>query len=184
MNIVDEVFEGFQKRGETAYFGEPVSVLEHSLQTALAAEQAVAAPSLVVAALLHDIGHLIHRLPEDVANRGINARHEELACNWLSPYFGPEVTEPIRLHVTAKRYLCGIDPAYLRRLSPASIQSLGLQGGPLTDEEVEEFMCSPYSQQAILVRRWDDLAKVPGLATPDLHHYRPLLESILRREVA
>jgi predicted HD phosphohydrolase len=88
------------------------------------------------------------------------------------------------LHVAAKRYLCGVDTDYLRRLSPASIQSLGLQGGPLTEEEAEEFIHSPYSQQAILVRRWDDLAKVPGLATPALQHYRPLLESTVRRDVA
>jgi [1-hydroxy-2-(trimethylamino)ethyl]phosphonate dioxygenase len=184
MNIVDEVFEAFQKRGGAAYFGEPVSVLEHCLQAALAAETAGAAPSLVAAALLHDIGHVIHRLPEDVADRGIDSRHENLACSWLSPYFGPEVTEPIRLHVAAKRYLCGVDTDYLRRLSPAFIQSLGLQGGPLTEEEAEEFIHSPYSQQAILVRRWDDLAKVPGLATPALQHYRPLLESTVRRDVA
>jgi phosphonate degradation associated HDIG domain protein len=184
MNIVDEILAAFDQRGGSAYLGEPVSVLEHSLQTAFAAEQAGAAPSLVVAALLHDVGHLIHRWPEDVADHGINSRHEDLACNWLSPYFGPEVTEPIRLHVAAKRYLCRVDPSYLRRLSPASIQSLGLQGGPLIEEEAEEFIHSPYSQQAILVRRWDDLAKIPGLATPALRHYRPLLESTARRDVA
>ncbi len=184
MNIVDEILDAFETRGETAYFGEPVSVSQHSLQAALAAEEAGAAPSLIIAALLHDVGHLILRLPEDVANRGINTRHEDLACNWLSPYFGPEVTEPIRLHVAAKRYLCGADAGYLLRLSPASIQSLGLQGGPLTDEEAEEFIGSPYSQQAILIRRWDDQAKVPGMATAGLHHYRPLLESTVKRDVA
>jgi [1-hydroxy-2-(trimethylamino)ethyl]phosphonate dioxygenase len=184
MSIVNEIFEAFKKRGDTAYFGEPVSVLEHSIQTAVAAEQAGAAPSLVVAALLHDIGHLIHDQPEDVAERGINTQHEELACLWLSQCFGPEVTEPIRLHVAAKRYLCGAEPDYIRGLSPASIQSLGLQGGPLIDEEAEEFVRSPYFQRAILIRRWDDMAKVPGLATPDLQHYRALLESIARKEVA
>jgi phosphonate degradation associated HDIG domain protein len=184
MNIVNEIFEAFEKRGGTAYFGEPVSVLEHSIQAAVAAEQAGAAPSLVVAALLHDIGHLIHHMPEDVADHGINLHHEELACNWLSQYFGPEVTEPIRLHVAAKRYLCRVEPEYIRGLSPASIQSLGLQGGPLIDEEAEEFTRSPYFQRAILIRRWDDLAKVPGLAAPDLQHYRSLLESTARREVA
>lgn len=184
MNIVDEIFDAFEKRGGSAYFGELVSVLEHSVQAAMAAENAGAAPSLVVAALLHDIGHLIHHLPEDVAERGINSQHEQLACNWLSQYFGPEVTEPIRLHVAAKRYLCRVKPEYIRGLSPASIQSLGLQGGPLIDEEAEEFIRFPYSQRAILVRRWDDLAKVPGLATPGLEHYRSLLESTARKEVA
>lgn len=184
MKIVDEIFDAFQKRGGAAYFGEPVSVLEHCLQAALAAEKAGAAPSLVAAALLHDIGHVIHHFPEDIADRGVDSGHEDLACNWLSPHFGAEVTEPIRLHVAAKRYLCAVDPDYLGRLSPASIQSLGLQGGPLIEDEAEEFMRSPYSQRAILVRRWDDLAKVPGLVTPDLQHYRSLLESTARKEVA
>ena len=184
MNIVDEIFGAFERRGGTAYFGEPVSVLEHSIQTAVAAERAGAAPSLIVAALLHDIGHLIHSMPEDVADRGINSQHEELACNWLSQYFGPEITEPIRLHVAAKRYLCRVEPDYIRGLSPPSIKSLGLQGGPLIDEEAEEFIRSPYFQRAVLIRRWDDLAKVPGLVTPDLQHYRSLLESTARKEVA
>jgi len=184
MNIVNEIFEAFEKRGFTAYFGEPVSVLEHSIQAAAAAEQAGAAPSLVVAALLHDVGHLIHRVPEDVADRGINSHHEEQAYNWLSQHFGPEVTEPIRLHVAAKRYLCRVEPDYIRGLSPASIKSLGLQGGPLIDEEAEEFIRSPYFQRAILIRRWDDLAKVPGMVGPDLQHFRSLLESTSRREVA
>jgi len=184
MNIVNEIFEAFEKRGGTAYFGEPVSVLEHSIQAAAAAEQAGAAPSMIVAALLHDIGHLIHHMPEDVADHGINSHHEELARNWLSQYFGPEVTEPIRLHVAAKRYLCRVESDYIRGLSPASIQSLGLQGGPLIDEEAEEFVRSPYFQRAILIRRWDDLAKVSGLVTPDFQHYRSLLESIARKEVA
>jgi gamma-butyrobetaine dioxygenase len=184
MNIVDEILDLFKERGGTAYLGEPVSVLEHSVQAAQAAEKAGAAPSLVSAALLHDIGHLIHDLPDDVAERGIDSRHEELACQWLSSYFGPEVTEPIRLHVAAKRYLCRADPGYLRQLSPASIQSLGLQGGPLIEEEAEEFLASPYSQQAILVRRWDDIAKVPGVPVPDMRRYRALLEATARRNAA
>jgi len=183
MNFVNEIFDVFEKRGGTAYLGEPVSVLEHSVQAAREAEKASAAPSLIVAALLHDVGHLIHRLPEDVADRGIDSRHQEVACGWLSQHFGSEVTEPVRLHVAAKRYLCGTDPGYLGRLSPASILSLGLQGGPLIDDEAEEFVRSSYSQQAILLRRWDDLAKIPGLAIPEVRHYRALLESTARRAV-
>ena len=184
MNIVDEIFDLFERRGGTAYLGEPVSVLEHCAQAAQEAEKAGAAPSLVVAALLHDTGHLIHDMPENVADIGIDSRHEELACRWLSQYFGPEVTEPIRLHVDAKRYLCATDPGYLLQLSPASVQSLGLQGGPLIEEEAEEFITSPYAQQAILLRHWDDIAKVAGLVTPDLQHYRFLIESTARRDVA
>jgi phosphonate degradation associated HDIG domain protein len=183
MKIVDEIFDLFEKRGGTAYFGEPVSIVEHCLQAAHLAENARGSSSLVVAALLHDIGHLIHDLPEDVANRGIDSKHEDLACAWLSPYFGPEVTEPIRLHVAAKRFLCHSDPSYMRQLSPASIQSLGLQGGPLVDDAAADFVHSPYSEQALLIRRWDDLAKIPGLEVPGLQHYRSLLESTVGRDV-
>jgi phosphonate degradation associated HDIG domain protein len=184
MNAITEIFDLFEKRGGDTYLGEPVSVVEHCIQSAREAENAGAAPSLIVAALLHDIGHLIHDLPDDVAHQGIDSRHEELAGRWLSQYFGPEVTEPVRLHVTAKRYLCGTDPAYFSQLSRASILSLGLQGGPLIDDEAEEFIHSPYSEQAILLRRWDDMAKIPGLPIPDVHHYRILLESIATRDVA
>jgi predicted HD phosphohydrolase len=118
-NIVDEVCELFATKGHAAYVGEPVSQLEHALQTAHHAEQSGADDALVVAALLHDVGHLLHKLPENVADEGIDTRHEHLGQAWLKRYCGPEVTEPVRLHVPAKRYLCATDPAYLAALSPA-----------------------------------------------------------------
>ncbi len=180
MTIVDDVLELFATKGHDAYVGEPVSQLEHALQSAYHAEREGASDELIVAALLHDIGHLIHKLPEDVADHGINTRHEHLGCAWLKRYCGPEVTEPIRLHVPAKRYLCATDAEYQAQLSPASLQSLGLQGGPFTTAEVAEFERHPHFRAAIALRRWDDLAKIAGLAVPALEHYRPRLERVLR----
>ncbi len=179
MTIVDEVCELFATKGHAAYVGEPVSQLEHALQAAYHAEQADASDALVVAALLHDIGHLVHKLPEDAADHGIDTRHEHLGQAWLRRYCGPEVTEPIRLHVPAKRYLCATDQQYIAGLSPASVQSLSLQGGPMSPEERSEFEQNPHCRDAVALRHWDDLAKVPGMAVPPLEHYRPRLERVL-----
>jgi len=178
MKVVDEIFKIFQNRGDEAYFGEPVSQKEHALQAAHQAEQEGAPPSLVVAALLHDIGHLVHGLGEDVADRGVDARHEDAGEAWLARHFPPEVTEPVKLHVAAKRYLCRVDRAYLDRLSPASVQSLALQGGPFSEDEAREFERNRYHREAVQLRRWDDDAKIPDLAVPDLEHYRPALEAV------
>jgi [1-hydroxy-2-(trimethylamino)ethyl]phosphonate dioxygenase len=180
MNVVDEVCELFATKGHAAYVGEPVSQLEHALQAAYHAEGADAGDALVVAALLHDIGHLLHKLPEDAADHGIDTRHEQVGQAWLARYCGAEVTEPIRLHVPAKRYLCATDPDYLGQLSPASTLSLRLQGGPFTSDEVSQFERNPHYRAAVTLRRWDDLAKVPGMPVPPLDHYRPRLARILR----
>jgi [1-hydroxy-2-(trimethylamino)ethyl]phosphonate dioxygenase len=180
MNVVEEILQIFESRGDDAYFGEPVSQKEHALQTAHRAEQGGAPPALVVAALLHDIGHLVHGLSEDIADRGLNGRHEEAGEAWLTRHFPPEVTEPVKLHVAAKRYLCRVDPEYLAHLSPASVQSLALQGGPFSDAEVHEFEDHRYFREAIRLRRWDDLAKIPGLEVPGLEHYRSKVEQAAR----
>jgi phosphonate degradation associated HDIG domain protein len=180
MTIVDQVMELFATKGHEAYVGEPVSQLEHGLQSAYHAELEGASDELIVAALLHDIGHLIHKLPEDAADHGIDTRHEHLGGAWLKRYCGPEVTEPIRLHVPAKRYLCATDAEYQAQLSPASIQSLVLQGGPFTADEVEAFERNSHFRAAVALRRWDDLAKIPDLDVPPLEHYRPRLERVLR----
>jgi predicted HD phosphohydrolase len=150
------------------------------LQAAYAAEQDDAPPRLVAAALLHDYGHFIHDLPADAADHGIDTRHEEVAHAFLSRHFGPEIAEPIRMHVAAKRYLCATDPSYRRQLSPASLHSLDLQGGPFDADEVAEFERSPHADDAVRLRRYDDIGKVAGLATPDLEHYRSVLEAELR----
>jgi phosphonate degradation associated HDIG domain protein len=180
MTTIDEICTLFATRGGEAYFGEPVSQQGHALQAAWQAEQEGAPDALVVAALLHDIGHLAHGLPEDVAEQGVDARHEDLGEAWLASRFGPEVTEPVKLHVAAKRYLCAVDAAYAGQLSPASVRSLELQGGPFTVAEVREFEQHRYYREAVRLRRWDDLAKVPGLAVPGLEHYRARLEAVVR----
>lgn len=180
MNIVDRILELFEARGDAAYFGEPVSQTQHALQAAHFAEEEGAQDALVTAALVHDIGHLVHGYGEQIADQGVDARHEEAGSIWLADHFGLDVTEPVRLHVAAKRYLCAVGPAYLGLLSPASLQSLELQGGPLSAEEARAFEEYPFSREAAALRRWDDRAKVPGLVVPALDHYRSRLEAAIR----
>ncbi len=179
--VIDEIFRVFREQGSGAYLGEPISLTEHMLQSASAAERDGAPPRLVAAALLHDYGHFIHDLPEDSAEHGVDTRHEEVAHAFLSAHFGPEVAEPIRMHVAAKRYLCAIEPSYMAELSPASILSLELQGGPYSPAEVAAFEASPHAEDAVRLRSYDDIGKVPGLATPGLEHYRAVLHAAIRK---
>jgi gamma-butyrobetaine dioxygenase len=178
-SLVDEIFRVFAEYGAEQYLGEQVSMTEHMLQSAHAAELEGAPPRLVAAALLHDYGHFIHDLPEDSADHGIDTRHEEVGYAFLAEHFGDAVAEPIRMHVAAKRYLCAVEPAYLAELSPASVHSLELQGGPFDPGEIAAFEASPYAEDAVRLRRWDDVGKVPGLPTPELEHFRPVLERTL-----
>jgi phosphonate degradation associated HDIG domain protein len=175
--VADEVMEIFAKRGESAYYGEDVSQLEHALQAAYCAQQDGASESLIVAALVHDIGHLVEGAPEDIADHGIDARHEEIGQKWLEARFGKDVYEPVSLHVDAKRYLCAVDPTYFGKLSVASVQSLALQGGPMSPEELRKFEEHEFYKEAIVLRSWDDKAKIPGLQVPKLEDYRRLLDS-------
>ena len=167
-------------RGGESYFGEPVTVLEHCLQAAFFARQANRSDALIVAALLHDIGHLLHLESEDVAEHGVDTRHEELADRMLTAHLPAAVTEPIRLHVAAKRYLCFADADYLNALSPSSVLSLNLQGGLMSLEEAEAFLSLPFAQDAIALRCWDDEAKVPELKVPGIRSYLPLIETLWR----
>jgi [1-hydroxy-2-(trimethylamino)ethyl]phosphonate dioxygenase len=176
MTAADEITAIFSKRGESSYFGEPVSQLEHALQAAHFARQEDAPEHLVVAALVHDIGHLVENNPENIADLGIDAKHEEIGESWLAQRFGPEVYEPVHLHVAAKRYLCATDPGYLSRLSPASVQSLQLQGGPMPAEEIAAFESNRYFHDAVRLRYWDDQAKMPGLETAGLPSYLDLIQ--------
>ena len=182
--VVAAIIDLFDQVGANAYHGEAVTQREHALQTALAVERAGGSESLVVAALLHDVGHLLHDLGSDAALRGIDARHEDVGAEWLAAHFPPSVAEPVRLHVAAKRYLCAAEPAYNNGLSAASVRSLALQGGPMTADEVASFAAGPHGTDAILLRRCDDAGKVQGLATPPLSHYRPLLARLATRHVA
>ncbi len=177
--IVDEIVDLYARRGGASY-GEGVSMNEHGLQAAQLAEQEGEEAPMIVAALLHDIGHLLHDYPETIADQGIDTRHESLASAWLSQYFPKEISEPIRLHVAAKRFLCANVPGYFARLSPASVQSLQLQGGQMSKAESEAFRGEPYMAGALRLRRWDDQAKMAGLKTPDFRHYRQAIVATLR----
>jgi phosphonate degradation associated HDIG domain protein len=179
--VADEVIAIFAKRGESAYYGEDVSQLEHALQAAQCAREAGASDSLIVAALVHDIGHLLEDAPEDIADSGIDAKHEQVGQKWLEARFGKEVYEPVSLHVDAKRYLCAIDAGYFGKLSAASVQSLALQGGPMSSDEVREFEQHEFYREAVTLRSWDDKAKIPGLTTPSLDSYRELVDTIALR---
>lgn len=179
--LLDRIEVLFTRRGAEQYHGEAVSQAEHALQAAWAAEAAGCGPHLVAAALLHDVGHLLHGHGEDCAGRGVDDRHEELGGRFLARRFGPGVVEPVRLHVSAKRFLSATDPAYRTELSPASVRSLALQGGPMSAAEAEAFAKHPHAADAVALRRFDDAAKVPGLATPPFAHFRPCLEASVAR---
>jgi gamma-butyrobetaine dioxygenase len=173
---VEKIERLFSASGGRTYLGEAVSIATHMLQAAALAEAYAAAEDLVAAALLHDVGHLVAPTSDDV-----DARHEVAGAEWLAALGFPEsVTEPVRLHVAAKRYLCAIEPGYFDGLSAASRRSLVLQGGVLSDDEAHAFGAGMHAPAAVAVRRWDDAAKDPDAPTPAFSHFRPLLNHLLR----
>lgn len=176
MSISAEVFALFDRRGSGAYFGEAVSMTEHALQTAHFARLDGAPPWLELAALLHDVGHLVEDVPDDIADWVTDAHHENIGARWLAPRFGVELAAVVRLHVPAKRYLCATDAGYFAKLSPASVHTLTLQGGPMSAPEVADFELQPQYREAVQVRRCDDRGKVAGLATRTLAQYHDLIE--------
>jgi phosphonate degradation associated HDIG domain protein len=178
--VVQQVVRLFETKGGRAYEGEGVSQLEHALQTAHHAERAGAAPALVCAALLHDIGHLLNDRGETPTLRGVDDEHQNAALPFLRGHFPQEVLEAIRLHVDAKRYLCATRADYYDRLSEDSKRSLALQGGVFAPAEAERFIRQPYAADAVKVRLWDDAAKISGAATPDLSHFEAALRAIAR----
>jgi predicted HD phosphohydrolase len=178
--FIDRLGHMLRSQADVAYDGqraEAVSALDHALQCAQLAEWAGSPPSLVAAALLHDIGHFAD---DEVVSLGdtVDDEHELRALPLLAQGFGAAVLEPIRLHVAAKRFLVADEPAYRDTLSPASLHSLMLQGGPMSPVERAAFAALPFAHDAVALRRWDDLAKTPGQATPPLDYYLALLDEL------
>ena len=176
---VETLLQTLESLGGELYGGEEVSQATHALQCAALAMKEDAAESLVVAALLHDLGHLVNPKDAGAAAKGIDAAHERVGATYLSRWFGPAVTAPIALHVAAKRYLCRVEEGYLEHLSAASVQSLSVQGGPYTPAEAEAFMAQPFAREAVALRRWDEAAKDPEMTTPALDTFRPMIERVL-----
>ena len=175
---VDEVLQLLQGHGEELY-DEEIFQLAHAEQTAALARAAGAADSLVAASLLHDVGHLLELVErQGTRDRTTDQRHEARGSAWLAGIFPSSVTAPIALHVRAKRYLCAVDPTYHDVLSPGSVASLERQGGPFDAGEVAAFEANAGWEDAVALRRWDDLAKVPDLEVPKAADHRPLLESL------
>jgi phosphonate degradation associated HDIG domain protein len=180
-DVMNRIAHLYEHAGRKPYDGgrrESVTALEHALQCAQLAEWAGADGPLVAAALLHDIGDLV--APAANTDAADN-RHELRALEVLRGAFGPEVLDPIRLHVAAKRYLVATEPGYRATLSPASLLSLSLQGGPMSEAEQRRFEDEPFAPQAVLLRRWDDAAKTPGKATPSIDYYLALLDEVRER---
>jgi phosphonate degradation associated HDIG domain protein len=171
---VDELFRLLEEKGGAAYGGERVTQLAHALQSAKLAAEAGDPASLVIAALMHDIGHLVGKGDEGLAEKGIDARHEASGALVLAQVFGEAVAEPVRLHVDAKRYLCFAEAGYWEALSQASKMSLQVQGGSFDAAEAKSFIERPHAADAVKLRRYDDLAKIVGKPTPDLASFRAL----------
>ena len=179
-STIADVVALIEKEGGARYGREPVSQLEHALQSAELALRAGDGPALIVAAMLHDVGHLSDPDADRADEEDRDARHEASGARWLKDLFGEDVLAPIRLHVAAKRYLTAIDEGYMATLSPQSVRSLELQGGPYSEVEAERFIAAPHAADAVLLRRWDDEAKVPGRITPPLEHFVPFMEACRR----
>ena len=178
--IIDFILDLFARRGSEEYMGEAVSMAQHMEQSAACAAAEGASDELVIASLLHDIGHFVGNFPIEALENDIDNLHEEAGARFLSAYYPASVTEPIRLHVAAKKYLCAVDKNYIDCLSNASINSLRLQGGPMSPAEVDEFESNPHYLAAVEVRKYDDDGKVAGLDIKPVEDYRDKLESLLR----
>lgn len=168
---IGDIVSLFQAKGHAQYEGEPVTQLGHALQAAHLAEQAGASSELITAALLHDLGHLLHDYGDTPTQQGLDDLHQYRCLPFLRPLFSTATLEPIRLHVDAKRYLCAREPGYLSALSPDSQRSLVLQGGVFADVQAQAFWALPHAQDAVGLRRWDDIAKCADAVTPDMAHF-------------
>ena len=178
--ITQEIIHLFETNGGSMYGGEAVTQLEHALQCAELARKHKASHELITASLLHDIGHLLHDLPDDASDHGIDDRHELLGETYLSEHFKLAAVEPVKLHVQAKRYLCATAPGYLETLSEPSKISLEFQGGVMNQTEVADFEKNEFYKEAVDLRRWDDLAKDPYLISPTLNSFINAIETSLK----
>ncbi len=178
---VEKIIDLFVEKGSQMYGSEAVTQLEHALQCATLAYESSQSNEMITACLLHDLGHLIHDLDEDANVRGIDDLHEYRALPMLQELFNPAVTEPIRLHVAAKRYLCAVNPDYWRKLSNASKRSLEFQGGVFSLEAASGFIRQPYAQYAVQLRMYDEEAKIPNKSTPSLSHFTEYMNACLKK---
>ena len=177
---ISEIVLLFARKGGRAYDGEGVTQLEHALQAAALAEAEGAPASVIAAALLHDLGHMVNDQGETPTLRGVDDMHQYAALPFLRGLYDDDVLAPIQLHVDAKRYLCATRAGYYEALSPDSKRSLTLQGGPFSADQAAAFIARPFAQTAVRVRLWDDQAKRPGAVTPPLAHFIVALESAQR----
>ena len=182
-NIVAFLGDIFARRGGEEYLGEPVTMAQHMLQGATIAEQNGLPEEIIVGALLHDIGHFTSEFgtyhPDDTEDR----HHEDAGEAVLAPFFPPVITDCVKYHVAAKRYLCATRPAYFARLSPASVHTLELQGGPMSAEEVAEFERNPNIEAIIQVRYLDEAGKRADMETPDFDHFAPMVQRMVDRHL-
>jgi len=168
---IEDIVHVFEAKGHEQYDGEPVTQLGHALQSAHLAEQAGAGSALITAALLHDLGHLLHDFGNTPTRQGLDDLHQYRCLPFLRALFGPRTLEPIRLHVDAKRFLCAREPGYFESLSADSKRSLVLQGGIFDEAQAKAFGDLPFAQDAVRVRRWDDAAKSADAVVPPLSHF-------------
>lgn len=179
MDTIQKIFDIFTEQGGNAYIGEPVTQLEHAIQTALAAQRHGARPELVTAALLHDIGHFLHHYEADCADFHIDSQHEQVGEQFLRAYFKAEVAELVKHHVNAKRYLCATKDNYLKNLTDASYKSLQLQGGPMQNDEIKSFEAHPLFADILLLRFWDEGAKIQNKLLPPITAFFSELQASL-----
>ena len=182
-NIVDFIGSIFERRGGEEYLGEPVTMGQHMLQGATLAEQNKEPDEIVVGALLHDIGHFTSEFGTFSMDDTEDRYHENAGAAVLENFFPSVITDCCRYHVAAKRYLCATDPQYFNKLSDASVHSLNLQGGPMSEAEIINFKRNPNLKQILTVRLYDDAAKVPKMATPSFRHFAPLVHKMLNNFV-
>lgn len=180
-NVVSRLGRLFEAIMADSYLGEPVTIGEHMVQCAACAVADGAPDELIAAALLHDVGYYVDARPDNENETEVSRRHDIAAGRVLAPFFPAAVVEPIRLHVEAKRYLCAVEPGYRDRLSEASKQTMRLQGGVMSADEVERFRANPYCEAACRLRRWDEASKELGADVPGFEAYRSLLVRLAGR---